>query len=99
MTSFSKIYKIVASIPKGKVATYQLVSQMAKIDNPRVVGFALHQNKTPKTVPCHRVVNKNGKLATGYAFGGLAAQRKKLQKEGVLFLDEETVDLSQSLIS
>lgn len=99
MNSFDKIYKIVASIPKGKVATYQLVSQIAKIGNPRVIGFALHQNKTPDTVPCHRVVHKTGKLAEGFAFGGPAAQRKKLQKEGVFFLDEETVDLSRSLIN
>ena len=38
--------------------------------------------------PCHRVVFKDGSMATGFAFGGPDEQRKMLAAEGVAF-DEE----------
>ncbi|MEX2012964.1 MAG: MGMT family protein [Candidatus Levyibacteriota bacterium] len=95
MNSFDKVYKLVSLIPKGKVTTYKQISQISDI-SPRVVGFALHANKNPETVPCHRVVNIKGQLAKGYAFGGRETQGNKLEEEGVSFLDEKTVDLSKS---
>lgn len=97
MNSFDKVYKIVSKIPKGKVLTYKDVSILAEVNNPRIVGYALHNNKTPKEVPCHRVIKANGKFAQGYAFGGPKIQMQMLKDEGVLFLDENTVDLSKSL--
>lgn len=97
MKIFEKIYKIVSQTPKGKILTYKKVAELAGIDNPRVVGFALHANKNPKQIPCHRVVKNNGQLAKGYAFGGINKQREKLKKEGVFFLDNETVDLKNCL--
>ncbi|OGH06410.1 MAG: hypothetical protein A2W22_06415 [Candidatus Levybacteria bacterium RBG_16_35_11] len=84
MNAFEKIYKVVSSIPKGKVITYKEVAKKANT-NPRTVGFALHVNKNPLQIPCHRVVKSNGKLAKGYAFGGISKQRKKLENEGVGF--------------
>ncbi|MEX2007165.1 MAG: MGMT family protein [Candidatus Levyibacteriota bacterium] len=93
MNSFDKVYKLVSIIPKGKVATYKQISDITGL-SPRVVGFALHANKNPETVPCHRVVNIKGELAKGYAFGGEKAQRRKLENERVAFLND-TVDLSK----
>lgn len=92
---FQNIYTIVSRIPKGKVTTYKQVSVLAKT-TPRVVGFALSANKDPKNIPCHRVVSSNGNL-TGYAFGGVQKKKELLEKEGVTFLPENHVDLSQSL--
>ncbi len=96
MTTFEKIYKIVSSIPKGKVLTYKRVAELANIKNPRTVGFALHKNIDPDNIPCHRVVRSNGTLATGYAFGGRDAQRKKLIEEGVEF-ENDKVNLQLAL--
>lgn len=94
MNSFQKIYKIVSKIPKGKVATYK---QIAKLSNttPRVVGFALHANKDPQNIPCHRVIRTDGTLAKGYAFGGMKKQKEILEKEGITFLKGNKVNLSQ----
>lgn len=80
MNIFEKIYEEVKKIPIGQTRTY---GEIAKIVNttPRVVGFALHQNKDPKNIPCHRVVFKDGSLSSGYAFGGKKAQKEKLEKE------------------
>ncbi|MBI2195419.1 MAG: MGMT family protein [Candidatus Levybacteria bacterium] len=84
MNSFDKVYTLVSKIPKGKVATYKQISEISGL-SPRVVGFALHANKNPETVPCHRVINIKGQPAKGYAFGGKAAQIKRLRDEGIEF--------------
>ncbi len=65
--------------------TYKQVAQMAGVKTPRVVGFALYQNKSPLTVPCHRIIKSDGKLASGYAFGGMKKQKEKLEEEGIVF--------------
>lgn len=95
--SFGRIYDVVRKIPKGKVMTYKQVSILANVATPRVVGFALHVNKDPKNIPCHRVVFSNGKLTPGYAFGGEDKQRAKLKSEGVVF-ENNKVDLKTSLV-
>lgn len=91
MKAFEKIYQAVKKIPPGKVATY---GQMAKMTgtNPKVVGYALHGNKSAN-VPCHRVVNRFGGLAKSFAFGGEWEQKKRLDEEGVRFTKEGKVDL------
>lgn len=100
MNAFEKIYTVVSSIPKGKVLTYKQVAKLAGVNppagGPRVVGFAMHANKNPKVVPCHRVVGANGELR-GYARGGIAKKKEILEKEGVCFLDNNRVDLKKSL--
>lgn len=76
--------------------TYKQVSIVAGVKNARVVGFAMRSNKNTKLVPCHRVVSSNGELR-GYAFGGIQRKRELLQHEGVKFIDETTVDLTNSI--
>ena len=94
MSVFERIYEVVKRIPKGKVATYGFVAMMA--GNPRwarVVGYALHNNPAPMVIPCHRVVNREGKVAEAFAFGGGATQRQLLENEGIIFEKDGTVDL------
>jgi len=95
--SFDRIYEVVKKIPQGRVMTYKQVSILANVATPRVVGFALHVNRDPQNIPCHRVVFSNGKLTPGYAFGGEDVQREKLKNEGVVFTEKGMVDLSTSL--
>lgn len=99
MNTFEKIYEVVKSIPKGKVATYGQVALLA--GNPhwaRVVGYALHNNPDPSTIPCHRVVNREGKVAQVYAFGGGLVQRQLLENEGVVFEPSGIIDLNKYCI-
>lgn len=90
------VYAIVASIPKGKVATYGQVALLAgRPGAARAVGTAMRNNKDTGTVPCHRVVGSTGAL-TGYAYGnGISTKKKKLEQEGVKFKGEK-VDLKIS---
>lgn len=96
MTVFEKIYEVVKTIPKGKVATYGQVAFLA--GNPRwarVVGYALHNNPSPETIPCHRVVNREGRVAEAFVFGGGGAQRTLLENEGIKFEADGRVDLKK----
>ena len=93
---FERIYDVVSAIPKGKVATYGQVAVLA--GNPhwaRVVGYALHNNPKPGVIPCHRVVNRDGKVAEAFAFGGGNRQRELLEAEGIIFEKDGTVDLTK----
>ena len=79
-----RIYEAVKKIPKGHVATYGQIAEMA--GNPRMsraVGNALHKNPDPLHIPCFRVVNSKGELAGAFAFGGGKAQAELLREDGV----------------
>lgn len=48
-------------------------------------------------IPCHRVVNKSGAMAPGYAFGGIGKQRGLLEAEGVAFKENGCIDMKRHL--
>lgn len=90
---FDQVYEVVRKIPRGRVMTYGQIADILGTKDARKVGWALHANPN-KSTPCHRVVNKDGRLAPGYAFGGPNEQKARLLEEGVVFIDENHVDLS-----
>jgi len=94
-STFELIYDVVKQIPIGKVATYGQVASLAGNKRwSRVVGYALHSNPDPETIPCHRVVNRLGEVSKAFAFGGENRQITLLQNEGVGFV-EGRVDLEK----
>jgi methylated-DNA-[protein]-cysteine S-methyltransferase len=58
-TVYSRIYRLVREIPRGKTATYGEIARRAGT-SPRVVGQAMARNPTPLVIPCHRVVAAHG---------------------------------------
>ena len=92
-----QVYEFVRNIPRGKVATYgQIALHLGNRNFARAVGNILHNNPDPEHIPCHRVVNAQGKLSRSYAFGGIEAQRRLLESEDVVFKNDQVVDLSVS---
>jgi|SRR3989344_473797 len=93
MNNFNqKVYEIVRKVPKGKVTTYGQIAR--ELGNPRwsrQVGWALHQNRSAQ-VPCHRVVDRIGRVAPNFAFEGAAEQKRRLEVEGVKFVDDMHVE-------
>jgi len=70
------VLRYTATIPYGMVAAYGQVA--AAIGHPRAaraVGGALHINRTPVVVPCHRVIGAGGALV---GFGGGLDRKKAL---------------------
>lgn len=93
-TVFDRIYEVVKRIPKGKVATYGQIALAA--GNPRwarVVGYALHCNPDPQSIPCYRVVNREGRVSSAFAFGGQNIQVELLKDDGIAFIDDTHVDM------
>jgi O-6-methylguanine DNA methyltransferase len=94
---FSKVYKVVSRIPKGKVATYQQVARLAGSPNAmRAVGTAMAKNPDMTSIPCHRVVGSDSRMH-GYSAGqGVKTKIEMLKKEGVLFKGTK-VDLQKNI--
>ncbi|MBQ8291929.1 MAG: MGMT family protein [Clostridia bacterium] len=87
---FDKVYEAVKQIPQGKVATYgQIAYAVGAPRCARQVGFALHVNPQPFVIPCHRVVNRFGRLAPAFAFGGVGVQAELLKNEGVAVYEKD----------
>ena len=90
-----RIYEAVKKIPRGKVATYGQVAALAGDKKmARAVGNALHKNPNPDEIPCYRVVNAKGELAGEFAFGGIHAQARLLEADGIEVKDGK-VDLKK----
>lgn len=90
-----RIYEAVKKIPKGCVATYGQVAELAGDKKmARAVGNALHKNPNPDEVPCYRVVNSKGELSGEFAFGGSGAQQRLLEADGIV-VENGKVDLKK----
>lgn len=90
-----RIYEAVKKIPRGKVATYGQVAEMAgEKKMARAVGKALHKNPEPDVIPCYRVVNARGELSGEFAFGGAGRQAELLRKDGIV-VENGRVDLEK----
>lgn len=86
--TFEKIYDVVRRIPRGYVASYGQVAELAGNKRwSRVVGYALHSNPDPEGIPCYRVVTKDGQVSKAFAFGGENEQVRLLKEDGVAFID------------
>lgn len=98
MSFYDEVYEVVKRIPKGRVATYgQIARLLASPRASRAVGYALHFNPAPGVIPCHRVVNREGRLAPAFAFGGQEVQAQLLAAEGVFCDEDFVVDLDRYL--
>ena len=95
---FAQIYALVAGIPPGKVMTYgQIALALGRPRAAKSVGTAMRLTPGYLALPCHRVVNAQGGLAPGDAFGAPGLQREMLRAEGVPFLKNGRVDLARCL--
>jgi methylated-DNA-[protein]-cysteine S-methyltransferase len=79
-----KVWEAISKIPRGHVRTYsQLAFDIGKPKAVRAVASACGRNKKLVTIPCHRVVRKDGSLGGYSGPGGLDAKKKLLIQEGV----------------
>ena len=76
----SKVWTALRAIPFGETISYEeLARRVGSPAGQRAVGHANGQNPLAIIIPCHRVVNKDGKLG-GYG-GGLWRKRLLLGLE------------------
>ncbi len=92
---FDLVYRLVAKIPRGKVATYgQIARLLGAPRSARIVGWAMHGNPHGSKVPCHRVVQQGGSLSPNYCIDDPGRQRCLLEREGVQFTLDGRVDMA-----
>lgn len=85
------VYEIVAEIPKGKVLSYGMIARLAGHPGyQRMVGRILNGVSQTLNLPCHRVVNSEGRLVPGWS-----EQKKMLTDEGVSFRKNGNVNMSK----
>jgi methylated-DNA-protein-cysteine methyltransferase related protein len=94
---YRSIYSVVRRIPRGRVATYGQVAELAGIPGgARVAGAAMKTSKPGDRLPWQRVIGKAGKLRGRIAIldpVGAAVQRGLLEGEGVTVGDTGLVKL------
>ncbi|WMT42166.1 methylated-DNA--[protein]-cysteine S-methyltransferase [Paenibacillus sp. D2_2] len=80
-TPFQKeVWDALVAIPYGQTCSYSdIANHIQRPSAVRAVGTAIGANPVLITVPCHRVIGKNGAL-TGYR-GGLEMKTKLLELE------------------
>jgi len=90
-----EIYNRLREVPCGKVTTYKELAHSVDSKAYRAVGTAMNKNPYAPEVPCHRVVNSNGKIG---GFGsGVKNKIKLLRKEGVKVKNNKIVDFNKKL--
>lgn len=87
------VLNIVSQIPCGKVTTYGHIAALTGWpSHARMVGRTLRYTPGAELLPCHRVVNIEGRTAPGWS-----RQRLLLEEEGVTFKPNGHVDMQKHL--
>jgi methylated-DNA-protein-cysteine methyltransferase-like protein len=92
----TRVYELVAQIPKGRVMTY---GQVAALCGAAWAAWEVGQiaHTGPAGLPWQRVVNKQGGLAAGWPNGGRAAHAERLRADGVEVSDDYQVSVGNLL--
>jgi methylated-DNA-protein-cysteine methyltransferase related protein len=89
---FEKVYRVVRTIPRGRVATYGQVARLAgRPRAARMVGWAMSVSSPARPVPWHRVVGAGGRLLISKAVQYFQIQKGLLRQEGVEFRGDRVV--------
>jgi methylated-DNA-protein-cysteine methyltransferase-like protein len=91
--SYRAIWKVVLSIPCGRVASYGQVARLAGLPrHARLVAPAMSADDAP-VLPWYRVINAAGRIALPPNSPGYRKQRALLKDEGVV-VSKGRVDLA-----
>ena len=90
------VYKELIQVPKGQITTYGELAKAVGLKNgQRAIGRIMNKNPYPAIVPCHRVVNSNGKIG-GYAYG-IDVKTNMLTKEGIEIQNGKILDFEKRI--
>src|SRR5205823_7236531 len=93
-TLSARVFALVRACPVGRVTTYGwLAKTVGYPRGARMIGWIM--NESPQGVPAQRVINSKGELSGSWAFGQKGRMRKLLEDEGVVFSEDERVDLKR----
>ncbi len=91
-----RIWRAVAAIPRGEVASYGGIARRAGAPRrARLVGHALRVAPASLKLPWHRVLNAQGRISLPAGSKAQRMQRRLLVEEGVVFRNGK-VDLGEA---
>lgn len=83
-----RIWQVVSQIPRGRVASYGQVAKLAELPGyARYVGYVMKNLPKGSTLPWHRVVNSRGAISFATGSSQYLAQKSRLEKEGIVFIN------------
>lgn len=89
------VWQVVQDIPRGHVLTYGEVARLAGMARAaRRVSQAMRRAPRGMELPWHRVVNSQGKISIPADSPGYQEQKKRLEREGVVFINGK-IDLDR----
>jgi methylated-DNA-protein-cysteine methyltransferase-like protein len=95
-TAYERIYATTRRIPRGRVATYGQIAELAGLPgHARQVGYAMNRLPEGSDVPWQRVVNAQGRVSPRAEPGWEELQRQVLLEEGVVFSAAGRIDLDR----
>jgi methylated-DNA-protein-cysteine methyltransferase-like protein len=100
VSTYNSIYQIVRQIPKGRVATYGQVADLANLyGKARLVGYALYRVDIGSSdIPWYRVINAKGEISQSSSrYGADSLQRSLLEQEGIEFSLQGKINLREYL--
>jgi methylated-DNA-protein-cysteine methyltransferase-like protein len=96
-TFSQEVIEIIKNIPRGKVATYGQIAELAgNRFAARQVVRILHSSSKSQKLPWHRVVNSRGTISLKRGYG-YEEQRALLEDEGIVFDSENHIDFKTFL--
>ena len=86
LTLRQRIFTIVKEVPKGYIATYGQIANLAGLPGyARVVGQTLSKLPSDTQLPWHRVISATGKISVLEDSESFLEQKKRLLNEGITF--------------
>ena len=87
LSAADKILAVVRTVPRGQVAGYGEIAHRAGLPGrARMVARILSENTDP-TLPWHRVLRSDGRIAMPQGSKGYREQSQRLCSEGVVVID------------
>jgi methylated-DNA-protein-cysteine methyltransferase-like protein len=94
--TYERIYLVISDIPRGRVATYGQIAELAGIaGQARRIGYALSALPQGSVVPWHRVINASGGISVRPRSKAAKLQRRLLEAEGVVFGKDARINLAR----
>ncbi|MEQ1580394.1 MAG: MGMT family protein [Steroidobacteraceae bacterium] len=91
----TKICAAIGRVPRGRVCSYGEIARVAGLPGrARLVGTVLRNSPTKRKLPWFRILTASGKLAFPEGSEPYLEQRRRLEAEGVRFVNAR-VDLKR----
>lgn len=92
---FEDVHEVARLIPKGRVTSYgAIAAYLGTKMSARMVGWAMNAAHDDKTIPAHRVVNRNGLLTGKLHFTPPSSMQRKLEAEGIRVKNDQVQDFN-----